>query len=154
MNKLKTAYSKPLHANDESGFDFVKEILCNDPTYAINFDRIQKHPEKGYIIFEYLLCDEKQKITPYESHPNRYFSKNKFKFISLHQIAKDLNATLFLVNYAKKNSPYQDRIKVMKVISVDEQNKQTPVLTESFNTTRNKFSIWFRKLNKECANVK
>ena len=65
------AKSKQLFNDDSSGFEFVKEILEGDPTCAINFDRLQKHPQKGYIIFEYLLCEEEQKVNPHTSHPNR-----------------------------------------------------------------------------------
>lgn len=126
-------------------------MLQGDATYAINFDRVQKHPQRGYIIFEYLRCHESQSVTPHTSHPNRYFFKNKFKFISLFQIAKDLGATLYLVNYAKKGTKHENLIKLMKVISIDETNRTSPVTTEEFNINRQQFSEWFRKLNKECS---
>ena len=146
-------FSKSLSQDDSSGFEFAQEMLKGDATYAINFDRVQKHPEDGYIIFEYLRCHESQTVTPYTSHPNKYFFKNKFKFISLFQIAKDLGATLYLVNYAKKGTRHEDLIKVMKVINVDENNRINPVETEDCNTTREEFSDWFRELNKEGAIV-
>lgn len=145
--------SKSLGHDDSSGFEFVKEILQGDPTYAINFDRVQKHPQQGYIIFEYLRCHESQNVDPYTSHPNRYFNKNKFKFISLFQIAKDLNATLYLVNYAKRGTMHEDKVKIMKVLNVDENDKSGPVKTEDCDTNRDKFGEWFRKLNKECAAI-
>lgn len=112
--------SKKLLHDDSSGFNFAKEMLGDDPTAAINFDRIQKHPKKGYIIFEYLLCDEKQLVDPYTSHPKRYWHKNKRKFISLWQLTKDLNAILYLVNYAKKGTKSEDKILIIKVISMDQ----------------------------------
>lgn len=146
-------FSKSLGQDDSSGFEFAQEMLKGDATYAINFDRVQKHPQDGYIIFEYLRCHESQTVTPYTSHPNKYFFKNKFKFISLFQIAKDLGATLYLVNYAKKGTRHEDLIKVMKVINVDENNPIKPVETKDCNTTREEFSEWFRELNKECAIV-
>lgn len=146
-------FSKSLGQDDSSGFEFAQEMLKGDATYAINFDRVQKHPQDGYIIFEYLRCHESQTVTPYTSHPNKYFFKNKFKFISLFKIAKDLGATLYLVNYAKKGTRHEDLIKVMKVINVDENNPIKPVETEDCNTTREEFSEWFRELNKECAIV-
>ena len=93
--------SKPLTHEDESGFSFVKEILDGDATYAINFDRLQKHPQIGYIIFEFLLCDEAQTVDPLTSHPNRYWHKNSQKFIALFEAKETLKATLYLVNYAK-----------------------------------------------------
>lgn len=94
--------SKPLGIDDISAFEFVKEMLQGDPTYAINFDRIQWDSQLNqYIIFEFLLCDEKQMVNPHTSHPNRYFHKNSQKFISLWNLAQKLNARLYLVNYAK-----------------------------------------------------
>ena len=143
------SFSKPLGKEDESGFAFVKEILQGDPTFAINFDRLQKHPERGYIIFEFLLCEEAQSVTPHSSHPNRYWHKNKRKFISLFHVARDLHATLYLVNYAKSGTVHEDKIKVIKVKNLDEENGITAETCK--NWTRKEFSDWFRKLNKECS---
>jgi hypothetical protein len=57
-------------------------MLAGNPTAAVNLDRIQKRKADGrYIIFEYLLCEQTQTVTPYSSHPNRYWNKNKHKFI-------------------------------------------------------------------------
>ena len=146
-----TNFSKSLGHNDSSGFDFSQEMLQGDETFAINFDRIQKHPVLGYIIFEYLRCHESQSVTPYSSHPNRYFFKNKHKFISLFNITKDLNAVLYLVNYAKSGTRYENQIKVMQVEDVNEFNTAAPVKTIDRNMTRKEFSDWFRKLNRECS---
>jgi len=97
--------SKPLGIDDISGFEFVKEILHGDPTYAINFDRIQwDNKYNQYVIVEFLLCEEAQSVSPFTSHPNRYFLKNKHKFISLWEMSKQFNARLYLVNYAKKDA--------------------------------------------------
>ncbi len=142
--------SKPLGNDDSSGFEFAKEMLNGEPTFAINFDRLQYHPQKGYIIFEWLLCDEKQTVTPHSSHPNRYFHLNKHKFISLDKVKNDLNATLFLVNYAKKGTKHEDKIKLMKVLSVDEY-ADIKVQTEDWLLSRERFAAWFRKINRECS---
>ena len=96
--------SKKLGHYDESGFEFSRELLGDRPTGAINFDRLQKHPVYGYIIFEYLLCEEGQTVTPYQSHPNRYWHKNARKFLALWRVRNDLHGTLYLVNYAKKGT--------------------------------------------------
>jgi len=139
--------SKPISHSDDSGFVFVQEMLNGDPTAAINFDRLQFHPQHGYIIFEYLLCEESQTVTPWTSHPNRYWNKNKSKFISLFNAAKALKANLFLVNYAKKGTKHEDKILVIHVIDMndsgitDENKKQM---------SRSEFQEWFRKLNYEC----
>ena len=141
--------SKPLGKEDESGFSFVKEMLQGDSTFAINFDRLQKHPKRGYIIFEFLLCEETQIVNPHTSHPNRYWHKNKRKFISLFNVAQDLKATLYLVNYAKQGTEHEDKIKVIKVGNIDEAKGITTEETRDW--TRKKFSDWFRKLNEDCA---
>ena len=66
-------------------------------------------------------------------------------------ISKDLNAELFLVNYAKSGTKHEDLIKVMKVLNIDEFNAESPVTTKDWLTNRKEFSDWFRKLNRECA---
>ncbi|MBD1396892.1 hypothetical protein H9Q13_06925 [Pontibacter sp. JH31] len=141
--------SKPLGHDDESGFAFVKELLQGEPTCAINFDRLQLHPEKGYIIFEFLLCDQKQaKVTPHTSHPSKYWHKNRQKFISLYRVAKDLKATLYLVNYSKPGTPNEDKI---KVIRVDELSSKGIAKETVWETSRGAFAWWFRKINRECC---
>jgi hypothetical protein len=140
--------SKPLGKADHSGFEFVKEMLSGDATFAINFDRLQKHPTKGYIIFEFLLCEEHQIVDPHSSHPKRYWHKNSQKFISLFRVARDLDATLFLVNYAKKGTKHEDKVAVIRVEELDDVKGITKETIT--NLTRKEFSIWFRKLNAEC----
>ena len=143
------ALSKPLGNDDDSGFDFVKEILDGDPTCAINFDRLQKHPTIGYIIFEYLLCEEAQSVNPHTSHPNRYWHKNAQKFISLFRVSQDLPGKLVLVNYAKKSTKHENKVKVIEVLAI---NNSTGI-TDSKETDmdRDTFKKWFRKLNKESC---
>jgi hypothetical protein len=142
--------SKQLGIEDTSAFEFVKEMLQGDPTYGINFDRIQwDSSEQRYVIVEFLLCDEQQfsrGITPYTSHPNRYFQKNAQKFISLWKLAKKLEAKLYLVNYSKKGTTYENEVLLMKVLDVD-RNKIPPVKTRDTKFTRKEFSKWFRELN-------
>lgn len=143
QNELK---SKALSHPDDSGFSFVQEMLDGDPTAGINFDRLQYHPNLGYIIFEYLLCEEHQTVNPWTSHPNRYWNKNSRKFISLFKASKALNATLFLVNYAKKGTKHEDKILVIQVIDMAPTGITKEVIKKY---TRSDFKAWFRKLNKE-----
>ena len=140
--------SKPLLGDDSSGVAFAQEMLNGDPTYAINFDRLQYHPQRGYIIFEFLLCDEAQTVSPLTSHPNRYWQKNSQKFLALFNAAKVLNATLYLVNYAKDGTKHAEEIRAIKVFEIDEAHGITK--EESREFTRQQFSAWFRKLNREC----
>ena len=139
--------SKQLMHNDDSGFDFVKEMLTGDVTAAINFDRLQKHPQYGYIIFEFLLTGEEQTVTPYTSHPKLYWKKNSQKFIRLWDAAKELKATLYLVNYAKKGTKHEDKVLLIKVLELTENGITKENKTQM---TRKEFSDFFRKLNKEC----
>ncbi|MFX0010429.1 MAG: hypothetical protein ACFE9R_08955 [Candidatus Hermodarchaeota archaeon] len=147
-----TRYSKPLGSEDKSAANFVIEILKGDPTYGINFDRIQWDSEdERYVIVEFLLCDEKQfsrGVTPYRSHPNRYFHLNAQKFISLWKIAQSLNAKLYLVNYSKKGTKYEDQVLLMEVTDVDEEDDKGPVKTNKTRFNREEFSSWFRELNR------
>ena len=140
--------SKPLGHDDESGFTFAREILDGDPTYAINFDRLQYHPQLGYLIFEFLLCEEAQLVNPHTSHPNKYWHKNSRKFIALWNAARDLKATLYLVNYAKVGTKHVDKVTAIKVMAVDPTNGITQEVKKDF--TRDEFGKWFRKLNSEC----
>jgi hypothetical protein len=142
--------SKPLGHGDDSATEFVIEMLKGDPTFAVNFDRIQwDNKNNCYVIIEYLLCDESQfsrGITPHTSHPNRYFHKNAQKFISLWQIASDLHAILFLVNYSKKGTAFENQVLLMKVEEVNAEI-QNPVKTTDRKITRDQYSAWFRELN-------
>lgn len=136
------AESKALSNYDQSGFEFTQELLSGEATAAINFDRIQKHPEKGYIIFEYLLCEEAQQVTPYSSHPNRYWHKNRTKFLSLWRVKLALGATLYLVNYAKKGTAHENEVKTIEVTGVTYNGLTGP----ETNYTREQFKEWFRDL--------
>lgn len=116
--------SKPLGHNDSSGFEFVKRVLGNNPTAAINFDRLQYHPIEGYIIFELLKCEASQTVTPYTSHPRRYWNKNTSKFLALWRAKQDFNAKLYLVNYAEEGTKYADQVLVIEVLDMDEINNE------------------------------
>lgn len=141
--------SKPLGSYDSSGFEFVKEILNGDPTYGINFDRIQwDNKYQQYVIVEFLLCEENQTVTPYTSHPNRYFHKNKQKFISLWVLAKKLGARLYLVNYARKGTKHENEVLFMHVQNVNEHaSDKQYVVTIDTRLTREDFAKLFREMN-------
>lgn len=139
--------SKLLGHDDSSGFEFVKRVLGETVTAAINFDRLQKHPSKGYIIFELLKCEEAQRVSPYTSHPNKYWNKNSRKFLSLWRAKQDFDSTLFLVNYAEAGTKYADQVLLIEVLDMDENGitgeRQTRHTIESF-------SAWFIALNNQC----
>ncbi len=138
--------SKPLGHPDDSGWEFTVEMLDGDKTAAIDFDRLQYHPVKGYIIFEFLLCEERPDVTPWTSHPRRYWHKNRTKFLALWNATKAMNATLYLVNYAKRGTANANEILIMKVSDVSVNG----VVADECKTTRDKFQRWFRDLNAQC----
>lgn len=146
---MENSVSKKLGHDDESGFHFAQEMLGENTTAAVNFDRLQKHPEYGYIIFEYLMCDESQNVTPYTSHPNRYWNKNRNKFLSLWRAKLDFRAKLYLVNYAKKGTRADDEILLIEVLDVNENGI---IKEQKQKYTRQSFMDWFVKLNNECLN--
>lgn len=143
--------SKKLGHDDQSGFEFSQELLGGDCTAAINFDRLQKHPQLGYIIIEYLLCEETQVVTPFTSHPNRYWGKNATKFLSLWRAKLDFNAKLYLVNYAKRGTKAENEVLLIEVLDVDEKGIKSENKTKY---TRAQFAEWFKKLNGECLSEK
>lgn len=138
------AKGKQLEHYDKSGFDFQKELLNGDTGNGINFDILFHHNKYGFVIIELLLCDEKQKtVTPWTSHPSRYWHMNKGKFVGLWKAAQAMGAKLFLVNYAKKGTKYENEILFMEVEHVDFNG----IKTKDTKTTREKFAKWYRKFN-------
>lgn len=144
---MESINSKTLGHDDTSGFEFVKEALGENVTVAVNFDRLQKHPEKGYIIFEMLKCEKSQNVTPYTSHPRRYWNKNANKFLALWRAKQDFAATLYLVNYAEAGTPHENEVLVIEVCDMDENGITREEVTKH---TRETFSKWFSELNNQC----
>lgn len=117
---------------DDSAFSMSKACLANDVTYGFNLDKlIYNNLSKEVYIFELLLCEEAQSVTPWTSHPNKYFHKNAMKFINLVKIADELKTSLYLINYAKPQTKAEKEILFMKVLSLDTNNKTTPLLTDN-----------------------
>lgn len=143
--------SKELTHDDESGFHFAKEMLDGDGTAAINFDRLQKHIDK-YIVFEYLRTKEEQfektGTTPFTSHPDKYWEENPYKFPALWDAVQKLDATLYLVNYAKPEEKFANEIRLMVVDWIDKGAHKVHEKTYYFS--RKAFQHWFRAMNKAC----
>ena len=140
--------SKPLRNPDISAFELHKRIFQDQPTAAINFDALFFHPKKGYFVVEYLLCDEHQTVTPWTSHPNRYWHKNWRKFVALYNAAKKLGGQLLLVNYAKENTAHSDEIKAILVEECDPVNGITK--SQECNMTFAQFQQYYQNFNNEC----
>jgi hypothetical protein len=145
-------FSKPLGHADESSFEFVKEILEGQPTFSINFDRLQHdNVDNRYVIFELLLCEEEQGergVTPYTSHPRRYWHKNKEKFLAIWRVARDLKARVFFVNYAKAGTKYADQVLLIEAYDMDDTGITREQLTRF---DRASFGKWFREQNGRCV---
>lgn len=134
---------------DDSGFQFQQEMLKGNPSAAINFDCIVYHPIYGATIIELLqVSPEAQEygITPYNSHPNRYWFKNKQKFISLWNYTQDAHGLLLCVNYAPTGSKCENMVGVLRVINATDNGFETK-LTE---WNREQFSKWYINYNKSC----
>lgn len=145
------AASKVLGHDDTSGFEFVKRTLGDNVTAAVNFDRLQKDPEKGYIIFEFLKCEESQKVNPYTSHPRKYWYRNASKFLSLWRASQDFGAKLYLVNYAEEHTEHADKVLVIEVLDMDETGITDEIVTRYTIET---FSQWFIDMNNQCLEEK
>lgn len=124
-------------------------MLCGYPSAAINFDCILYHPINGATIIELLQVSpeaQEQGVTPYNSHPNRYWYKNKQKFISLWNYTVDANGILLCVNYAPAGSKCENMVGILRVFDADDNGFKTR-MTE---WDRNTFSKWYIRYNKEC----
>lgn len=142
-------HSKPLAHPDVSAFEFHKRIFGDTPTPAINFDSLWFHPQKGYYVLEYLLCDEHQIVTPWTSHPNRYWHKNWRKFVSLFKAAQQLGGHLILINYAKEGTAHDDKIKIIEVKACDREHGITD--QDEYQMSFEEFRIRFSKFAQECG---
>lgn len=104
--------SKPLSKGDDDAKALI--IDCLQGTHTGGFDLDSVYCIQGkYIIFEYLKCDT---VRPYQSHPNRYWYKNKRKFLTLWKLTQKLEGSLVLVNYEDS----REQIKVIHVLAMDE----------------------------------
>ena len=103
--------SKPIGKGDDDAKALIIETLEGEWTGGFDLDSIYLINQKYYIL-EFLKCET---VRPNNSHPNRYWFKNKQKFISLWEITKKLDGILYLVNYEDS----RDQFKVIKVLKID-----------------------------------
>lgn len=61
-------------------------------------------------------------------------------------MAQEFNAILYLVNYAKSGTKYEDEVLLMRVRDID-PSVEPPIKTSDKKFTREEYSDWFRKLN-------
>ena len=155
---------KCLEKPDVSGWLFSKRIFGNDRIAGVNLDiisptysdiTIYKHPTKGRFFFELLKCDASQIVTPWTSHPNKYWNlpgrKNKFVALwnMIQDFKKDVNANLILINYADKDTEHEDKIGIIHVYTMDNNGIKDPLVADQWSFQE--FKTWMRNLNAECS---
>ena len=148
-----TLKSKPLGKDsaDSSGHEFMLEMHTdgnNTPLKigGINIDTLFFHNKKFRIV-ELLLCGEGQFVTPHTSHPNRYWTKNRRKFLMLWGLARACEGELWLLNYARAGTAHEDKVRLIKVLGVDKERGITR--EKSFCLTRAEFKGLFQKFVKK-----
>lgn len=95
-------------------------------------------PIKKNLIIHALKCVT---VSPENSHPSRYWAKDKLRFIELFNRAKANNAQLVLVNY----SDFSNLIKRILVKSI---NSKGIVTQKQDVSTREQFDKWKKEAEK------
>lgn len=136
---MSNQYSKPIKKTDDSAKQLIIEALEGEETGGFDLDSV--YCVKGnYIVLEFLKCDT---VRPFDSHPNRYWFKNKQKFLSLWAITKKLNGVLYLINYEDS----REQFKIIYVKELDEEGIQKEIEKEwNFD----QFKRWFKNLNRNA----
>jgi len=144
-------FSKPLRQGSESAFVFTQAILAGDASYGLDIDLLSHHPDFGEVLFEMLRLDpKKQFISPAESHPNRYWHKNRVKFWRLWELSQRLGAHFVLINYvAIDDDP--DHHQSVGVIDVLRMTRNGIVDQYSWDPTFAEFQVWYREFNQACG---
>ena len=135
------------HKKVNSSFSFSQIMLNGDMTYGFNPDALLFDPKHNKcFIFEFLLCSKDQKIGPYQSHPNRYFYKNKKKFINLFDFSQAIESPLYLINYSEKDHFGSDDVLWMHCQNVEPMNQYSPVKTHNTKTKLSELNILVSEL--------
>ncbi len=131
--------SKPISSTDDSAKRLMMDALNGENTGGFDLDSVY-FINGQYIVIEFLKCDSPYpSVTPYTSHPNRYWF-NKQKFISLWNATQKLDGRLFLLNYEE---PY-NRFRCMEVTSLDPQKG---IVNTDAKWNYEQFKKWFVALN-------
>lgn len=154
--------SKMISKWDDGAKLLLMTLLWSNPTWGFDIDSLYCIKWQ-YYIFEFLKCESTFPwITPFTSHPNRYW-KNKRKFISLWQVSQKLEWPLILINYETDLLwKIGDRFRIMKVTSIDDSGITT-VWVKNFSENweeRTKWSEmnleqiskWFKGINSASLN--
>ena len=93
-----------------------------------------------WVVFEFLRCVT---VRPFNSHPRRYWDKNKRKFISLWKLKEQLDADLFLVNYEDSREQF---LKI-KVLDLNPEGIQDEKVERMDKT---EFFSYFKEINRRA----
>ena len=130
--------SKPIGKGEDDANSLIIEALEGGFTGGFDLDSVYLINGK-YHVLEFLKCET---VRPNKSHPNRYWFKNKQKFISLWDITKKLDGVLYLVNYEDS----REQFKVINVIDINSGGISDEISKEwNFD----QFKSWFKGLNRK-----
>lgn len=135
--------SKPLLKTDEESKQLIIELLGGEKTGGFDVDSIYYIEDRGWVILEFLKCDT---VRPFNSHPNRYWDKNKQKFLSLGRLAEHLEGELVLVNYEDSRDQF-------RVIEVKEMDETGITKQEKIKMDLEEFRDYFKDLNRQARGV-
>jgi hypothetical protein len=107
-------FSKTLKKTDDSAGRLIKNLLNGNNGYGIDIEIIFE-TKTGWVMIEFLKCENRKDVNACSSHPYNYWYKNYRKFIQLHKIALKLNAKLLLVNYEEHIENEYGNFRVMVV---------------------------------------
>ncbi len=146
--------SKTLKKVDDSAAELLIDLLDGSPGRNFDIESIfvhKKNEKWEFVIFEFLKCESQQaNVDVSTSHPNRYWNKNKRKFLSLWTLIQVIrrakfSAKLILINYDDSRK----KIKIMNVLSIDDSRQNNWVETKDENITFDEFKDRFKKFNNE-----
>ncbi|WEA54170.1 hypothetical protein [Lactococcus lactis] len=125
VEKILTGLTQLNIYNDDNGRGIIIPALKGHPTYFFDVDLLSL---KNNDVIEFLKNDSEEKkktglqpwsLTNAKTHPNRYWNRNKQKFINLYNASKRINGNLWLVNY---NNDLAEKVTLIKVNSLDSTN--------------------------------
>lgn len=128
---------------DDAVKALIIETLAGNKTGGGDIDSLFRLKE-GFVVIEFLRCVS---VRPFTSHPNFYWDYNnldkrgnKFKFITLWNIAQKTKSKLILVNYEDS----REQFKIIEVNGLsDSQKIYSEVVTKM---TFDEFKKWFNAL--------
>ena len=148
-------HSKPLRKTDESATRLIIKTLNGQNAYGINIDGIFKTPD-GWILMEFLKTESRY-VTPCTSHPRRYWDKNWRKFVRLWEIARRLEAKLYLINYEEKENGNYGKFRIMEVNMCKRPDEQNPVETKDIIVCEKSdfetFKKFYLKINEQSGTL-